>query len=169
MEIPPMPGPLPAPIELTAEEAESLATFVRRHTAPQQSVTRARVILLAADGLNNCQIARELGLDVETVRLWRQRWLGWAGVSLADVSIEARLADAPRAGRPARITAEQYCQMVALACEAPSTTGRPISQWSGREIADAVVARGIVEAISPRHAARLLKRGISSLTACATG
>jgi transposase len=169
MEAPPMPGPLPAPIEVTAEEAEALAAVVRRHTAPQQLVARARIILLAADGLNNCQIARQLGLDVETVRLWRQRWLGWAGVSLADVGVEERLADAPRAGRPTRITAEQYCELVALACEAPSASGRPINQWSGREIAEEVVRRGIVAAISPRHAARLLKRGASNPTACAIG
>jgi transposase len=164
-----MPGPLPAPVELTAEEAHDLAAFIRRRTAPQQLVARARIILLAADGLNNCQIARQLGLDVETVRLWRGRWRGWAGVAPADLSIEERLSDAPRTGRPARITAEQYCQLVALACEAPSTVGRPISQWSGREIADEAVARGIVAAISPRHAARLLKRGTSNRTACATG
>lgn len=164
-----MPGPLPAPIEVTREEAEGLATLVRRHTAPQHVVARARIILLATEGLNNCQIARAVGLDVETVRLWRQRWRGWAGVALADLSIEERLADAPRTGRPARITAEQYCQLIALACEAPGTAGRPISQWSGRELANELVARGIVAAISPRHAARLLKRGTSNRTACATG
>jgi putative transposase len=169
LEAPPMPGPLPAPVELTAEEERGLAAFIRRHTAPQHLVARARIILLAADGLNNCQIARQLDLDVETVRLWRQRWLGCAGVTLADLSIEERLIDAPRAGRAARITAEQYCRLVALACEAPGATGRPISQWSGRELADEVVARGIVATISPRHAARLLKRGTSNRTVCATG
>ena len=49
--------------------------------------------------------------------------------------------------------------MAALACEAPGKAGRPISQWTGREIADELKARGIVEQISPRHAARLLKKG----------
>ena len=48
---------------------------------------------------------------------------------------------------------------MALACEAPSTLGRPISQWSNHEIAHEVMRRGIVATISPRHAARLLKRG----------
>jgi hypothetical protein len=56
------------------------------------------------------------------------------------------------------------CRIVALACEAPSASGRPISQWSGREIAAEIVRRGIVVTISGRHAARLLKRGISSRT-----
>ena len=53
---------------------------------------------------------------------------------------------------------------MALACEAPSASGRPISQWSTTELAAEVVRRGIVETISPRHAARLLKRGTSGRT-----
>jgi hypothetical protein len=54
--------------------------------------------------------------------------------------------------------------MEQLACEAPEKAGRPISQWTGREIADEMVKREIVESISPRHAARLLKKGASNLT-----
>ena len=67
------------------------------------------------------------------------------------------------------ITAEQRCQIAALTCEAPSKAGRPISQWTGREIAEEVRARGIVKQISPRHAGRLLKKGGSNRTASATG
>ena len=155
-----MPGLTPPPVELTAAEQQGLDALVRRHSAPQQVVTRARIVLLAAEGLNNSQIARHAGLDVDTVRLWRQRWLGFQGVALADLSVEDRLTDAPRPGRPAEITAEQVCQIVALACEAPSQSGRPISQWSQHEIADEIVRRGILPRISPRHAARLVKRGI---------
>lgn len=164
-----MPGPHPAAVDLTAEERRDLDALVRRHTAPQPLVGRARIVLAAAAGLNNCEVARQLGVAVETGRLWRARWLGCAGVALADLSVAERLADAPRAGRPARITAEQCCQLVALACEAPGIAGRPISQWPGREVAEEVVTRGIVAAMSPRHAARLLNRGISNPTACAPG
>jgi putative transposase len=127
-------------------------------------VVRARIILLAADGLSNSQIARTLGLETDTVRLWRQRWERFAAVALADLAVDQRLSDAPRSGSPARITPEQVCRIVALACEAPSASGRPISQWTGREIAAEIVRRGIVATISGRHAARLLKRGISSRT-----
>ncbi len=155
-----MPSPTPPPVDLTPAEQEGLDALVRRHTAPQQVATRARIVLLAAEGLNNSQIARHLGLDVDTVRLWRQRWLAVQGVDLADLSIAERLTDAPRPGRPADITAEQVCQIVALACEAPSQAGRPISQWRQREIADEIIRRGILPTISPRHAARLVKRGI---------
>jgi putative transposase len=59
--------------------------------------------------------------------------------------------------------------MAALACEAPSQVGRPISQWTGREIADELKVWGIVEQISPRHAARLLKKGDFSHTVSGLG
>ena len=146
-------------VELTAEERQGLLALVRRHTTPQQAALRGRIILMAADGLNNSQIGRQLDIDIDTVRLWRNRWLALKAVSLDDLSIEERLSDAPRPGAPARITPEQVCQIVALACESPSQSERPISQWSSREIADEIMKRGIVDKLSPRHAARLLKRG----------
>ena len=159
-----MPGPQLSPLDLTMDERRDLTALVRRHTAPQQLVLRARIILLAADGLNNSQIARTLGLEADTVRLWRRRWQTWQAVALTDRSVAERLTDAPRSGCPARITPEQVCRIVALACEAPRAAGRPISQWTGREIAAEIVSRGIVPTISGRHAARLLKRGTSSRT-----
>ena len=164
-----MRGPKPPTITLTAEERQGLEALVRRRGAAQQLVLRARIILAAAAGQNNSQIARHLGVDVATARLWRGRWLGLGAVPLAELSVAERLEDAPRPGGPCRITAEQVCRLTALACEAPAGSARPISQWTGREVADEAIQRGIVAAISPRHAARLLKRGRSSPTASATG
>ncbi len=164
-----MPGPKPPPVDLTDEERREREGLVRRHKTGQQVAERARIVLLAAEGLNNSEIARRLALEPDTVRLWRRRWLSSSGAAVADLSAAARLADAPRAGTPARITPEQVARIVALACEAPSASGRPISQWSNHEIADEVMRRGIVDTISPRHAARLLKRGTSSRTWCGTG
>ncbi len=164
-----MRGPQPPAVTLSTVERQGLEALIRRHTTPQQIAMRARVVLAAADGGNNSQIARQLGVHVETVRHWRTRWLGFQAVSMDDLSLEERLTDAPRPGVPARITAEQVCQVVALACAAPEQSGRPISQWSAREIADEIIKRGIIERISPRHAARLLKRGTSSPISSATG
>ena len=164
-----MRGPKPVSIELSEEERQALEALVRRTSTGQQVALRARMILAAAEGLNNAPIGHQLGVEADTVRLWRGRWRAWQAVALAELSAAERLADAPRPGAPARITAEQVCRMVALACEAPSASGRPISQWTGREIADELVRRGIVEGISPRHAGRLLKKGISNRTECATG
>lgn len=159
-----MRGPKPPRIELSEAERDGLQALVRRRTAEQQLVLRARIVLAAAEGDNNCQIERRLGVSRDMVRLWRERWLSLQAASLEELSVAERLTDAPRPGCPATITAEQVSQIVALACEAPSQSGRPISQWTGREIADEIVGRGILEQISPRHAARLLKRGTCSPT-----
>ena len=162
-----MRGPKPPMIALSSIERRELDSLLRRHSTPQQLALRARIVLAAAEGaegLNNGQIVRQLGVSRDMVRLWRERWLGLQAVPLQDLSVEERLTDVPRSGAPPRISAEAVCQIVALACEAPSESGRPISQWSSREIADEIVRRGIIEEISPRHAARLLKRGTSSRT-----
>jgi putative transposase len=164
-----MRGPKPPEVVLRDEERRDLEALVRAHRTPQQLAVRARIVLAAADGRNNTQIARELGVEDDTVRLWRMRWLGLQAARLEDLSVTERLTDAPKPGAPPRITAEQVCQVVALACEAPEQAGRPISQWSAREIADEIVRRGIIDRISPRHAARLLKRGTSNPTSCAIG
>lgn len=159
-----MRGPRPPAIELTATERQALEHLVRRHTTPQQLALRARIVLAAAAGANNSQIARQEGVDVNTVRLWRMRWLALEAMAEDDLRVEDRLTDAPRPGTPVRITDEQVGQIVALACEAPERAGRPISQWTAREIAEEVKQRGLVEQISGRHAARLLKRGRCSRT-----
>ena len=164
-----MRGPKPPAITLSEDERQELERPVKRHSTPQQIALRARLILAAADGLNNAQLARREAVSVDTARHWRTRWLGLRPIALGDLSVQERLADAPRSGKPPTITDEQVCRIVALACEAPSQSGRPISQWTGREIAVEIERRGIVGRISGRHAARLLKRGTSSRTESATG
>jgi transposase len=164
-----MRGPQPPTIILSEAERQALEQLVRGHRTPQQMALRARVILAAAAGGNNSQIAGQEGVTIDTVRLWRTRWLGLQAVSLDDRSVEDRLTDAPRPGKPVRMTDHPGCQIVALACEAPARTGRPISQWSAREIAAEITQRQIVPQISPRHAARLLKKGRCSRIGGAIG
>ncbi len=164
-----MRGPKPPTITLAEAERQALERFARRHTTPQQLALRARIILAAADGANNCQIARQLAVSLDMVRRWRQRWLTLQPATWEDLPLEDRLSDVPRPGKPARITDEQVAKIVALACETPADSQRPISQWSSRELAAEIQQRGIVEQISGRHAARLLKRGRSNPTASATG
>jgi putative transposase len=161
-----MRGPKPPSVELADLERQELERLVNRHLTPQQLVLRARIVLAAADGANNRQIARRLGVSVDMVRRWRERWIALGAASLEELPVEERLTDAPRPGKPREITADQECRIIALACESPQQgdSGRPISQWTGREIADEIVSRGILQTISPRHARRLLKRGISNRT-----
>ena len=154
-----MPGPKAPQIVLSERERADLEGLVRAQRTGQGLARRARVVLLAATGYTNSDIARLLPMDVEAVALWRRRWFAWSGVPLDEVGVAKRLADAPRPGVQPRLSPEQVCQIVALACEQPHTSGRPISQWSHRELADEIVRRGITDRISPRHAARLLKSG----------
>ncbi|MFQ6100364.1 MAG: helix-turn-helix domain-containing protein, partial [Anaerolineae bacterium] len=86
-EVSKMPGPKPAEIHLTDEERQGLEELVNRHTAPQQVALRARIVLAAADGKNNAQIARELKIGVITARRWRNRWLALQPIPLADLSV----------------------------------------------------------------------------------
>lgn len=164
-----MPGPQAPVIELTPVERAELERLVRRPSTEQQKALRGRLVLAAAAGQTNSQIARTEGVHPDTVRLWRNRWLGLGPIPLAELSVSDRLEDAPRPGKPPTITAEQVCQIVALACEAPGESARPLSQWTGREMADEIKKRGILEQISPRHAGRLLKRGTFTPIASATG
>jgi len=159
-----MPGPKPIPIELSTNVRQDIEKLVARHTTAQQKAQRARIILKAAEGKNNVEIARELNQSIDMVRLWRRRWHELEPLDWEDLSAEERLDDLPRPGAPARFTADQLCQIEQLACEAPEKAGRPISQWTGREIADELVERGIVETISARHATRLLKKGAYNRT-----
>ena len=152
-----MRGPKPLAVELTDEQRDALLALVRRHSAPQQLARRAQILLAAADGRSNSEIARSFQVTRDLVQHWRARWQMFQPIPLKELSLEDRLRDAPRSGKPATITAEQVCAIVAMACEAPSQAGRPITHWTQREIADEVIKRGIVEHISPRHAARILK------------
>jgi transposase len=156
-------------VALTAEERAALDRLVRAHGTAQQLALRASIILAAAEGHNNVQVGQRVGVSREAVRLWRDRWVRLQAVPLDDLSVAERLADAPRPGAPMRIGAEQVCAIIALACEAPTLSDRPISQWTGREIADEITRRGVVDTISPRHAARLVKRGICAPIWSATG
>jgi putative transposase len=154
-----MPTPKAQVVILSEIERQGLEKLIRRHQVGQQMALRARIVLAAAGGETNEGIAQVNKVSSETVRLWRNRWIKLQDISLDDLSIEDRLADAPRPGAPAKFTADQRCRIEALACEKPEESDRPITHWTAREIADEMMQRKIVESISPRHAARLLKRG----------
>jgi len=154
-----IPTPKATVVKLSEEERVGLEQSVRRHNIGQQIALRARIILAAGQGQTNSAIAANLKISINTVQCWRNRWVKAQSISYDDLSIEDRLQDAPRPGAPSRITADQRCKIEALACEKPGNSERPISHWTGREIADEVMKRKIVESISARHAARLLKRG----------
>ena len=69
-----MPRRSPFVITLTKDEAETLERRARKYTLPYFQVMRARMILLASEGLQNDEIAEELNTPREVVSLWRQRF-----------------------------------------------------------------------------------------------
>lgn len=157
----------PIKIELSAEEKGALEQIVRRATSEHRIVGRAKIILKLAAGENNSKIARQLEIDRGKVLLWRSRWHEEWGSLKAQVSeakpilklVEEVLSDKAREGAPATFSAEQIVQIIAISCEKPEDSGRPISHWSARELADEALKRQIVGQISRRSVGRFLKSG----------
>ena len=134
-----MPRKSPYNIELHDDEAAELQRRARRYTLPYFQVLRAQMILLAADGWRNDQIAEQLNCRREVVAKWRKRFF------------ERRLAgldDRDRPGRPRVFPPEVVVQVKALACELPSTHGVPLARWSQAELARYVQETGLVGTIS---------------------
>jgi hypothetical protein len=165
-----MSGPPPATFTLSARQRSLLEQIRKRQTAPQCLVRR--VLILLALAANPClqTAATDLGLTRVSVRLWRDRWLAAADAlhqaekdDLPDPQflslIVEILDDNPRCGGPATFSPEQIVGIVALACEPPEKSGRPISHWTARELADEAKKRQIVKSISPRSVGRFLKTG----------
>ncbi len=79
------------------------------------------------------------------------------GIKRATKPIIERLKDQERSGAPAKFRMEQVVGLFAIACSEPEDYGRPISDWTARELAEEMVKQDIVESISPRHVGRLLE------------
>ena len=161
-----MPGKA-AKITITECQQEILRTFSRSTTAPSRLRQRASIILMAFDGLLNEEIAATVGLVHRQVGRWRRRWANaWEQLITIECcesratlrrAMEAVLTDEPRPGAPGKFTPEQVTQILAIACEPPEKSGRPITHWTAQELADEVARRGIVASISPSQVSRYLR------------
>src|SRR5438876_5187567 len=121
-----MATPRPPKVVLSEQERAELERLVRAFTTGQQLALRARIVLLAGDGLNNMQIARELGVDDETPGHWRGRWLQFRDVSLDDLSVAGRLADAREGPRQnSRLSRSARLSPWLSRCS-PTPTGRSV-------------------------------------------
>lgn len=168
-----MPTPKAQPLTLSTRQQALLEQIASRATNSYNLVTRAKLILEAARGVSNTAISQQLQLHRRRVRMWRQRWLE-AGEQLASAEaksvsdkqlrqmIEKSLSDAPRPGTPKYFGVEQVVQIVAIACEDPKKSKRPVSHWTPTELAQEALQRGIVEKISPRSVGRFLKGSYST-------
>jgi putative transposase len=163
-----MPG-MAAKVVITERQQDVLQGMVWSRSCPHGLAHRAEIILLAFAGDKNEVIADRLGCERHGVGIWRRRWQqAFARLVVIECvekpaalrdAIEAVLGDLPRAGCGGKFTAEQIAQILAVACEPPANSGRPVTHWTPRELADEVIRRGIVPTISARHVGRFLKGG----------
>ena len=161
-----MPGKT-AKVTITERQQDILRTIQNAPTVSSQLRQRAAIILLAFDRQDNPQIAAQVGLSRRQVSLWRRRWAdAWDRLIRIECleshaalrrAIEQVLRDEPRSGPPGKFTPEQIVQILAVACEPPEKSGRPITHWTAHELADEVVKRGIVPSISVAQVGRYLR------------
>ncbi len=137
----------PFVVRVSPEDRVVLEERAGSRTAAHSVVVRARIVLLAADGLRNVDIAAQVGVCVDVVSRWRKRFYehGLTG-----------LVDRPRSGRPRRFGSDVVAGVKAMACEPPEQRAVPLSRWSSAELADQAVAEGLVEAISSSTVRRWL-------------
>jgi putative transposase len=156
-------------IILSAKQRVALEKYARSRLAPQRLVERCRIVLLSADGVENAEQGRRLGIDRQRVRRWRVRWSsavarlteaeekGASAEEFSDLLVEV-LSDDPRSGTPPTFTPEQVASIIAVACEPPNESGVPVSHWTPLDLAVEVMKRGIVTSISVRQVRRFLAR-----------
>lgn len=156
-----------AKIQLTDVMYSILTETANSRTVGRAVAQRASVVLMGFGKFSNQMIAFELGLCAETVGLWRRRWRDswesllemqfWESAASFRRAIIACLSDAPRSGRPGTFTAEQVAGLIGVACEDPQASDRPVSSWTGRELADECQKRNLVDSISASHVNRILR------------
>jgi transposase len=156
-----------AKVVITERQQVILRKLSTATTVAKRLTQRATVILLAFDGLDNETIGQRVGLERHQIGIWRRRWQNafdkLIQIECLDTAaalrkaIEAVLADESRPGSPGKFTAEQLALILAVACEPPEKSGRPITHWTGQELADEVVKRGVVEAVSASQINRYLR------------
>lgn len=134
-------------IVLSDAQATELSRRDRRVRTEVRDARRARIILAAARGTPNAQIAEQEEMHVDTVRKWRSRF--------AEHGMDG-LRDLPRTGRPPVFAPTQVAEVKALACQLPAETGVPLSRWSHAELAAEATSRGIVDAVSASTVRRWL-------------
>jgi len=138
-------------VELTDAERSELEALTRRGSAPARKIAHARVLLLAADGLTDQEIAAATGRSRSLVERTRRRFV--------QNGLDVALWDKPRPGGRPKLTDHGQATLIALACANPPE-GRTC--WTMQLLADELVARQVVPSISDESVRRALKKTGSS-------
>ena len=159
-------------ITLHPRQRAILERLARSRTLERRLSERVQIVLGCADGMTCVALAARLRVDSQRVARWRRRFAAardrLATATTDDVPddqlasvIVGVLDDRERSGSPGKFTAEQWTQLIALACQEPKEFGLPVTHWTPRELALSAQNLGIVASISPRHIARFFGGGRS--------
>ncbi len=157
-----------APVKIPEAVQPILSKFAKSRTFPARQVQRAKIIRLAADGLNNMQISKQAGFGQDSVSKWRGRFIkalpllqevAEKNPSRLEGTVSSFLNDCPRPGQPSHYTDGQIIKILEVACSNPGDFGYEASHWSLNLLVDAVIKEGIVDSISAKTVSRFLKYG----------
>ena len=136
-------------IKLKRDQREKLIKIVKAQKSEQREIMRANIILLLWEGNGENEAAQQLGINVKTVRKWRDRFHA--------KGIEG-LKDSPRPGAPTTFTTLQRCEIIAIACDSPSNYGYDThTHWTGKTLTEAANANIIDLNISESSIRRTLE------------
>jgi transposase len=138
-------------VDLTEEEREQLLQLIRKGNSAARKLARARILLKAAEGLSDAQIAKVLDLGTATVGRVRKRF--------AEEGLESALQERPRLGQRLKLDGQQQAHLLAVACTNPP---QGHARWTLRLLAGRVVELGWAESISPETVRQVLKKQTSS-------
>jgi len=167
------------PLTLDACEQALLEKIYRRRNLPDYQKERIQIVLAAATGLQNKDIASQYGLERHRVSKWRKRWATqhqhWQQSdaklrpAMSERLVLHWLDDQKGRGRKARFTVEQRAKVAGLSLETPEQNGLPVTHWTLKYLVEMSKKQGIVDAISRSTVHRILKKTTCRPIGVATG
>ena len=134
-------------VKLSEQERTELIQYLRKGRSSARSQTRARILLLSDDDLEDDEIAVTLTISKSTVCRIRKRY--------CEGGLDYALREKPRSGAPAKIDGKIEAKITMLACSEPPD-GR--SKWTLNLLADRLVEMEVVDSISNMSVQRVLKK-----------
>jgi transposase len=136
-------------VTLTDDERSSLLDLTKKGTASARKIGRAQILLHAADGASDDEIAKAVRVGRSTVERTRKRFV--------EGGVERALNEQPRPGAKRKLDGKQEALLIATACSNPP---EPRARWTMKLLADKLVELEVVETISDETVRRTLKRGL---------